>query len=96
MRGELVMDNSHKGSKDGDIQSLLEQYKETMRSLVKQGKLTHRELEKNLADVIDQMVSVTKKVTAEIIEEEPPPQEKKSVPVRVVGEKLESMSKTQK
>jgi polyhydroxyalkanoate synthesis regulator phasin len=91
--------NNNKGSKENDIQRLMEQYKETMRSLVKQGKLTHQELEKNLTDVIDQMVLETKKVTTEIIEEEIQTQGKKNkrnLPVRVVEEKPESMPKTKK
>jgi predicted DNA-binding ribbon-helix-helix protein len=91
--------NNNKGSKENDIQRLMEQYKETMRSLVKQGKLTHRELEKNLTDVIEQMSLEAKKVTAEIIEEEVTDARKKNtknLPVRVVEEKPESMPKTKK
>ncbi len=88
-----------KDSSGNDMQRILDQYKDTMRSLVKQGKLTHRELEKNLTDVIDQMASEAKKVTAEIIEEEVRDARKKNtknVPAPVVEGKPESMPKTQK
>ncbi len=88
-----------KVSSGNDMQRILEQYKDTMRSLVKQGKLTHRELEKNLSDVIDQMTLEAKKATTEIIEEEVADTRKKNtknVPVRVVEEKPESMPKTKK
>ena len=89
MRGGLIMNNSKKGSKENDIQRIMEQYKETMRSLVKQGKLTHRELEKNLTDVIDQMTLEAKKATTELIKEAAADTEKKTGSVRVVEEKPE-------
>jgi uncharacterized protein involved in exopolysaccharide biosynthesis len=52
------------------IRVLLEQYKENLRQLFREGKLSHQQLESQLSHVVDSVNEEIRKITAEVITEE--------------------------
>ncbi len=83
------MDNKKKGRDNDNTREIMGQYKENMRILIKQGKLTHRELEKHLTDVMNKMSQEVRKTTTELLKEAEENEEKKTVPARGVDKKQE-------
>lgn len=83
------MSDERKNRDNRNMQEIIEQYKESMRTLIKQGKLNHRELEKHLTDVMNQMSQEVQKTTAELLKEADAKEEKKTVPARDVDKKQE-------
>ena len=55
---------------DEAIRVLLEQYKENLRQLFREGKLSHQQLENQLSHVVDSVNEEIRKITAEVITEE--------------------------
>jgi hypothetical protein len=58
------------GVHDEAIKGLVEQYKENLRMLFREGKLSHRSLEEQLSYVVDSVNEEIRKITAEVITEE--------------------------
>ena len=52
------------------IRRLVEQYKENLRQLYREGKLSHQQLEKHLSHAVDSVNEEIRKITAEVLTEE--------------------------
>ncbi len=58
------------GSHDEAIKRLVEQYKENLRRLYQEGKLTHQQLEEQLCYVVDSVNEEIRQITTEVLAEE--------------------------
>ncbi len=58
------------GVHDEAVRVLIEQYKENLRQLFREGKLSHQQLEEQLSHVVDSVNEEIRKITAEVITEE--------------------------
>lgn len=58
------------GVHDEAIRVLIEQYKENLRQLFREGKLSHQQLEKHLSHAVDSVNEEIRKITAEVLTEE--------------------------
>lgn len=58
------------GVHEGAIRGLVEQYKENLRQLFREGKLTHQQLEAQLSHIVDSVNEEIRQITAEVITEE--------------------------
>jgi len=83
------MSNEKKNRDNSNMQEIMGQYKKSMRTLIKQGKLNHRQLEKHLTDVMNQLSQEVQKTTAEVLKEADAKEEKKTVLARDVDKKQE-------
>lgn len=80
---------------NGDaVKVLVEQYKENMKTLIREGKLNHGRLEQHLSFVIGSVNEEIKKITEELIKEEE--FEKKTATARFAGKKQKSMQRRRK
>ena len=62
--------NKKKGADaNNKLMEIMGKYQEDMRTLIQQGELNHRSLEKHLSDVIDQLSNEVKRRTGELLEE---------------------------
>ena len=62
--------NKTKGEHEEAIKGLVEQYKENLRILYREGRLTHQQLEGQLCHVIDSVNEQIREITSEVIAEE--------------------------
>lgn len=76
------------------IKNLVEQYKENLRKLYREGKLSHQQLEEQLSHVVDSVNEEIRKVTEEVISEEN--DVKKTADVHVVKKKRKSTKRPRK
>jgi len=58
------------GVHEETIRELVEQYKENLRTLFREGTLTHQQLEKHLSHAVDSVNEEIRKITAEVLTEE--------------------------
>ena len=58
------------GNHDEAIKGLVQQYKENLRRLYREGKLTHQQLEEQLCHVIDNVNVEIRQITTEVLTEE--------------------------
>lgn len=86
------MDN--KNEHDEAIRVLVEQYRENMKTLIREGQFNHRTLEQHLTFVIGTVNEEIKKMTEDLIAEVEI--EKKTAPARSAGKKQKSMRKRRK
>lgn len=75
----------NKNGHDEAIKILVKQYKENMKTLIRERKLDHRSLEQHLSFVIGSVNEEIKKIMGDLIKEEEA--EKKTVPARSAGKK---------
>lgn len=61
--------SKEKGEHEEAIRVLIEQYKENLRQLYREGKLSHQKLEEHLSHAVDSVNEEIRKITAEIITE---------------------------
>lgn len=62
--------NKGLGGHDEAIRILVEQYKENLRQLYREGKLTHQQLEEQLCYVVDSVNEEIRQITTEVLTEE--------------------------
>ena len=58
------------GGHDEAIRRLVEQYKENLRQLYREGKLTHQQLEEQLCYVVDSVNEEIRQITTEVLTED--------------------------
>jgi len=58
------------GEHEETIKGLVEQYKENLRTLYREGKLTHQQLEEQLCHVVDSVNEQIRDITSEVLTEE--------------------------
>lgn len=76
------------------IKGLVKQYKENLRTLYREGKLTHQQLEEQLCYVVDSVNEEIRKITTEVLTEEDGV--KKTARVHAVKKKQRSTKKRRK
>jgi len=62
--------SDHKGTHEEAIKGLVEQYKENLKTLYREGKLTHQQLEEQLCHVVDSVNDQIRDITSEVLTEE--------------------------
>lgn len=77
------------------MQEIMNQYQDSMRRLIQQGKLGHRELEKHLTDVMNQLSQEVQEKTRELLEEAEAKQ-KKNCPCPHCGQETRVNAKAAK
>jgi len=80
-----------KGGHEEAIKVLVEQYKENLRQLYREGKLSHQKLEEHLSHAVDSVNEEIRKITTEIITEADG--EKKTASAPGASEKQKSIKK---
>jgi len=62
--------SDHKETHEQAIKELVVQYKENLRTLYREGKLTHQQLEEQLCHVVDSVNEQIRDITSEVLTEE--------------------------
>ena len=83
------MSKEKKSHDNHNMLEIMNQYQDSLRTLIQQGKLNHRELEKHLTDVMNQMSQEVQKRTGELLKEAKAKEEKKTAPARAADKKQE-------
>jgi len=79
-----------KSVEHGDmIKGIVEQYKESMRTLIREGKFNHKSLEQQLSHVVDSVNEEIRKMTIDLIAEEEEGAKKKRTPAPAAEKKPE-------
>jgi|GEM_PF-5510048 len=76
--------DNHKQDHD-KTQEIIQHYQNTLKNLIKEKGLNHKNLEKHLSDVMNQLSNEVRKMTGDLLKEVN--EEKKTVPAPAVEEK---------
>ncbi len=82
------------GEHEETIKGLVEQYKDNLRTLYRESKLTHQQLEEQLCHVVDSVNEQIRDITSEVLTEED--SEKKTASAPGVKKKRKSTKKRRK
>jgi len=83
--------SDHKVTHEEAIKGLVEQYKENLRTLYREGKLTHQQLEEQLCHVVDSGNDQIRDITSEVLTEE---DSVKKLPMPLVQKRSENQQKS--
>lgn len=90
MSNEKKNDNNHR------TLEIMNRFEDSLRTVIREGKFGHRELEKHLNNVMQQMSEEVRNRTSEMLKEIEAKEEKKTVPAHSAVKKPRSMRKKQK
>lgn len=90
------MSNEKKNDNNQKTQEIMNQFEDSLRTVIREGKFGHRELEKHLNNVMQQMSEEVRNRTMEMLKELEAEEEKKTVSAHSAAKKPRSMREKQK